>query len=284
MSRKSKAPSAEWLFLAVQAALEAGEIIMSIYNREDSIDELDIVEKADGSPVTKVDKAADKAISSILEPCGIPILSEEGEEVPYKERSKWPQYWLTDPLDGTKDFIKRNGEFTVNIALLIENEPVIGVVYSPFKKILYFADTYKGAFKIDGIDLGDLTTYDNLMEQSTKLPLAFSRQGLVIVTSRSRQNDAMFEYLNSIKKKGMPVTLIRSGSSEKICMVAEGVADVYPRFSPCMEWDTAAAHAIAKAAGCEIYQMSNRLPLEYNKEDLMNPWFIVEPIAAKKEE
>lgn len=276
-SKKAVFPS-HWLLLAVRAALKAGDIIMDIYNRMETVDELEIVEKADGSPVTKVDKAADEAIQSVLKECDIPILSEEGEEIPYKMRSKWSKYWLTDPLDGTKDFIKRNGEFTVNVALIVANQPVIGVVYSPMKKILYFAQEQVGSFKNIGIQLSDLGSLEDLLEKSTRLPLAFSRQGLVIVTSRSRPNDSMTSYLESLKKKGMPITMMQSGSSEKICIVAEGVADIYPRFSPCMEWDTAAGHAIAKAAGCEITRVDNGKPLSYNKEDLMNPWFIVEPI------
>lgn len=281
VNKKKELPS-NALYLAIKASLQAGEVIMDVYNRAETVEELEVVEKADGSPITKVDNAANDVILAVLAETSLPILSEEGKEEPYKKRAKWSMYWLIDPLDGTKDFIKRNGEFTVNVALIADNQPVLGVVYAPFKKTLYFANQKEGAFKSMGVTLANFTDLDELLKTSTRLPLAFSRQGIVVVTSRSRQNDAMTTYLDSLKKKGMPVTMMSSGSSEKICLVAEGVADLYPRFTPCMEWDTAAAHAIAKEAGCEIYCWKDKKPLMYNKEDLMNPWFVVKPVSTKK--
>jgi 3'(2'), 5'-bisphosphate nucleotidase len=187
--------------------------------------------------------------------------------------------WIVDPLDGTKEFIKRNGEFTVNIALVQNSVPVLGVIYVPVKRVLYFAVEGMGAYKCSGIvaPVGKGTTLQQMIKESELMPLEDVRDHFIVVASRSHLSPETETYIADLKKKHGSVELISSGSSIKICLVAEGSADVYPRFAPTMEWDTAAGHAIARAAGMEVYQAGKDEPLRYNKEDLLNPWFIVEP-------
>mgnify|MGYP001771167117 CR=1 FL=1 len=248
---------------AIDAALKAGEKILSIY--EDPKSDFEIERKADNSPLTIADRKAHEAIVAILNETPFPVLSEEGKH-----------------MDGTKEFIKRNGEFTVNIALVQNAVPVMGVIYVPVKKELYFAVEGTGAYKCSGIvgleDEG--VTLQQMIEKSKRMPLADARDHFIAVASRSHLTPETETYIADLKKKHGNVELISSGSSIKICLVAEGKADVYPRFAPTMEWDTAAGHAIARAAGMEVYQAGKEEPLRYNKEDLLNPWFIVE---AKRE-
>lgn len=264
---------ANFLYIAIRAALDAGKSIMDIY--EDPNSDFEIERKADNSPLTKADKAAHKLISGALSVTPFPILSEEGKEIPFEERSKWKTFWIVDPLDGTKEFIKRNGEFTVNIALVDEGVPVLGVIYVPVRKELYFASSSVGAYKFSGIDSNSQPSMDEMKQNAVRLPLASAHQGIVVVASRSHQTEETTAFIDNLRKQGRPVTLISSGSSLKICLVAEGSADIYPRFAPTMEWDTAAGHAIVKAAGCDVYHIDEKTPLFYNKKDLHNPWFIV---------
>lgn len=264
---------ANFLYIAIRAALDAGKSIMDIY--EDPNSDFEIERKADNSPLTKADKAAHKLISGTLSVTPFPILSEEGKEIPFEERSKWKTFWIVDPLDGTKEFIKRNGEFTVNIALVDEGVPVLGVIYVPVRKELYFASSSVGAYKFSGIDSNSQPSMDEMKQNAVRLPLASAHQGIVVVASRSHQTEETTAFIDNLRKQGRPVTLISSGSSLKICLVAEGSADIYPRFAPTMEWDTAAGHAIVKAAGCDVYHIDEKTPLFYNKKDLHNPWFIV---------
>ena len=177
-----------------------------------------------------------------------------------------------------KEFIKKNGEFTVNIALVEKGVPVLGVIYVPVRKELYFASSYVGAYKLPGIDSSSQPSMDEMKQRAIRLPIALAHQGVVVVASRSHQTEETTAFIDNLRKQGKPVTLISSGSSLKICLVAEGSADIYPRFAPTMEWDTAAGHAIARAAGCEVYHIDGKTPLKYNKEDLHNPWFIVKPL------
>lgn len=262
-----------YLYIAIRAAIDAGKSIMDIYTDPEMDFEIEI--KADNSPLTKADKASNSFITRALSVTPFPILSEEGKEIPFKERSKWRTFWLIDPLDGTKEFIKRNGEFTVNIALVENGVPVLGVIYVPVRKELYFAADSIGAYKYTGIDIDNQPSMEEMKKGANKLPISLAHQGVVVVASRSHQSEATTEYINNLRKQGRPVTQISSGSSLKICLVAEGSADIYPRFAPTMEWDTAAGHAIARAAGCDIYHIDEKTPLRYNKEDLHNPWFIV---------
>ncbi|MDR0429319.1 MAG: 3'(2'),5'-bisphosphate nucleotidase CysQ [Tannerellaceae bacterium] len=268
-----------YLYIAVRAAIDAGKSIMDIYSGPDS--DFGIEKKKDTSPLTLADKAANEVITKALSSTPFPILSEEGKAIPYKEREKWTTLWIVDPLDGTKEFIKRNGEFTVNIALVDNHKPVLGVIFVPVRRELYYSVESMGAFKLSGIDYGELPSMDEIQRRAKHLPLSFGHQGIVVVSSRSHQTEETLKYIDHLRKKGQPVTLINSGSSLKICLVAEGSADIYPRFAPTMEWDTAAGHAIARAAGCEIYHVDEKTPLRYNKQILTNQWFIVKPVYSK---
>ncbi|WP_077154562.1 3'(2'),5'-bisphosphate nucleotidase CysQ [Bacteroides bouchesdurhonensis] len=266
----------KYVMAAIDAALKAGEKILSIYN--DPTSDFEIERKADNSPLTLADRKAHEVIVSILNETPFPVLSEEGKQLEYAVRRGWDTLWIVDPLDGTKEFIKRNGEFTVNIALVHESIPVAGVIYVPVTKELYFAVDGVGAYKCKGISCleDNMITLEQLIRKSEKLPVKEVRDHFVVVASRSHLTSETETYIKDLKKKHGAIELISSGSSIKICLVAEGKADVYPRFAPTMEWDTAAGHAIARAAGMELYQAGKEEPLQYNKEDLLNPWFIVE--------
>ncbi|MCD8261308.1 MAG: 3'(2'),5'-bisphosphate nucleotidase CysQ [Bacteroides sp.] len=263
----------QYLQCAVEAALEAGRQILAIYN--DPGADFGIEKKADNSPLTLADKRSHETILSFLSRTPYPVLSEAGQNIPYGERKEWPLLWIVDPLDGTKEFIKRNGEFTVNIALVKEGVSVVGVIYIPVQKQLYFAAQGLGGWRVT-----DITEFagspEELMAKAQKLPVETDREAFVVVASRSHLSAETATYIEDIRKQQASVELISVGSSLKICLVAEGEADLYPRFAPTMEWDTAAGHAIASAAGCEIYRTEDGEPLYYNKEDLLNPWFIVE--------
>ena len=269
----------QYILNAIDAALKAGEKILSIYN--DPASDFQIERKADNSPLTIADRRAHEAISDFLCSTPFPLLSEEGKHLPYAERKNWDTLWIVDPLDGTKEFIKRNGEFTVNIALVHKSVPVMGVIYLPVKKELYFAEENLGAYKLTGMVARKETSLDDLMASAVRLPEKSLHDSFVIVASRSHLTPDTEAYIEEMKRCHPEVELISSGSSIKICLVAEGKADVYPRFAPTMEWDTAAGHAIARAAGIEIYQAGKEEPLLYNKEDLLNPWFIVETKHSK---
>lgn len=250
--------------LANQAALRAGIEIMDVYNNSD----FGVEFKSDNSPLTIADQRAHKVIVEFLRPTNIPIVSEEGESTDYAVRKDWNIYWLVDPLDGTKEFIKRNDEFTVNIALIENQTPIGGVVYVPVKRQLYWANK-NGSFKAS-VNEGN-NTFVNIQ----KLPIKTVRDKFVVVGSRSHMSTETESFIQSIETFGKPIEIKSKGSSLKICMVAEGDADVYPRLAPTMEWDTAAGHAIAKYAGKTINQYKNDQPMIYNKNNLLNPWFIV---------
>ncbi|MFV0587434.1 3'(2'),5'-bisphosphate nucleotidase CysQ [Bacteroides reticulotermitis] len=265
----------KYLFTAICAALKAGEKILSIYN--DPTSDFEIERKADNSPLTIADRKAHEVIATILDETPFPVLSEEGKHLDYSIRREWNTLWIVDPLDGTKEFIKRNGEFTVNIALVRDGVPIAGVIYLPVKQDLYFASDSVGAYKLAGITRPEEgATIESWIEKASRLPRKEKHAFPVVVASRSHLSPETEEYIELLRQKHGDVQLVSSGSSIKICLVAEGKADVYPRFAPTMEWDTAAGHAIARAAGMEIYQTSEKRPLRYNKENLLNPWFIVE--------
>ncbi|MBI9053190.1 MAG: 3'(2'),5'-bisphosphate nucleotidase CysQ [Bacteroidales bacterium] len=257
------------LALAIQAALLAGKEIVKIYKSSDFEVEL----KADDSPLTKADKKAHDVIVDILKDSNLPILSEEGNNIPYEEREKWDSYWLIDPLDGTKEFIKRNGEFTVNIALVKKDTPILGVIYVPVTKDLYFSEEEIGAFK--AININPDSEINSLLQFSFKLPFFTDTEIFTVVGSRSHMNKETEEVIEKLKMEHGELNFISKGSSLKICMVAEGIANIYPRFAPTMEWDTAAGHAIALGSGCTVTQTNEKTPVVYNKEDLLNPWFII---------
>ncbi len=260
----------ELLEIARQAALEAGAVIMKIYT--DPSQDFGIEKKSDNSPLTLADKNAHLCIMRYLGETGIPVLSEEGQHLPFCERRNWHRLWVVDPLDGTKEFIKKNGEFTVNIALVEDGAPVMGVIYIPVTGILYYGISGVGAWKETP------SNSPSMGRTKENLPIdgKVGRGSFVVVVSRSHMSPETEEYINQLRKNHENIQLVSSGSSIKICLVAEGVADAYPRFAPTMEWDTAAGDAIARAAGKHVVNVQTGLPLVYNKEDLHNPWFLVE--------
>jgi len=232
---------------------------MEIYEGDHAVEYKD-----DNSPLTAADKASHEVIVAGLNKQfpDIPILSEEGRDIPYEIRKNWQRFWLVDPLDGTKEFIKRNGEFTVNIALIEENTPVFGVVYVPAQDKLYCGVVGQGAFvEVRG---------PRPEAKAIQVRQPDAEAGLTVVMSRSHPSPDLEAYLQDIKvAEALPV-----GSSLKLCVVAEGRADLYPRLGPTMEWDTAAGQAVVVAAGGSVLQ-TDGTPLEYNKENLLNPHFIV---------
>jgi 3'(2'), 5'-bisphosphate nucleotidase len=246
------------LLTAINAAEEACKVILDVYNSDDFQTEA----KGDNSPLTKADKKAHAVIDIILEATNLPILSEEGKSIPYSERSSWEYFWMVDPLDGTKEFIKRNGEFTVNIALIHFGKPVLGVVAVPVTGEVFYASQGKGAFvRKNGraVSLAKRTTTD------------LSQKGLRVVASRSHMNEETQAFIDQLAEP----SLVSKGSSLKFMLLAEGKADVYPRYAPTMEWDTAAAHAIVNEAGLNVYRHGSDTELTYNKENLLNPYFLV---------
>lgn len=240
--------------LAKEASIEAGKAILNIYNSADFGVEM----KGDNSPLTKVDQAAHYVIVSYLEKTGLPILSEEGRDIPYEERKNWEYFWMVDPLDGTKEFIKKNGEFTVNIALIHQGVPVLGVVYAPVLGWLYWGNEEEGAWKLES------------NSKALKLEKPAASDVKTIVASRSHLSHETQDFIDQYPG----VEVISMGSSLKFMLVAEGKAQVYPRFAPTMEWDTAAAHGVILAKGGEVLRWPEKTPIVYNKENLLNPWFI----------
>ena len=242
---------------AIQAAEKASKEILYVYNSGDFQAEA----KGDNSPLTLADKKAHVKISEILLPTGLPILSEEGKNILYEERRAWEYFWLVDPLDGTKEFIKRNGEFTVNIALIHKAVPVLGVVAVPETGEIFYSATGLGAWLKKG-------SKEERLPHRTAVDL--KQSGLRVVASRSHMNDETQAFINRLKD---PV-LVSKGSSLKFMLLAEGKADVYPRYAPTMEWDTAAAHAVLKETGSKVLQYQSTDELQYNKPDLLNPHFL----------
>jgi len=273
-----------YILISMQAAIAAGKAINEEYRAKDFA----VAYKSDKSPLTIADQKSHEIITGALKKYDLPILSEEGKDTPYEQRRKWGRFWIVDPLDGTKEFIKRNGEFTVNIALIENNFPVLGTIFLPDSNTLYFAGRNFGAFKLQGGPLDQLqnTRTDSeeearnllaqIVEQSTRLPIEYPRRtALTIVGSRSHKTAELEAYVAEKRKAFNDVEFISAGSSLKICLVAEGKADLYPRLGPTMEWDTAAGQAIAENAGATVCQYNTKEPLTYNKEDLHNPWFVV---------
>lgn len=258
----------DWLIQIINAAIKGGEEILEVYNSEFAVEHKD-----DKSPLTEADKRAHLAIVAELQKTSLPILSEEGKHMDYSERKNWKQFWMVDPLDGTKEFVKRNGEFTVNIALIEGGEATMGVIYVPVTKDLYFADEL--AYKISGVSK-PISSINELLGNADQLPLSQTRNNFVVVGSRSHMSEETEEFINEQKNKHTEVDILSKGSSLKLCMVAEGAADAYPRFAPTMEWDTAAGQAIAVASGAKVINWDTKELMQYNKENLLNSWFLVE--------
>jgi len=274
------------ILTALLAAKRAGEAILEVYNSDFAVERKD-----DNSPLTLADKRSHEIIMNDLRKTvaiknskhthnnlTLPILSEEGRDIPYDERKGWEYFWLVDPLDGTKEFIKRNGEFTVNIALIHKNNPVLGIIYVPVKDTFYFAAIDIGAYKLTNskIVTGKLSMKE-LLDKSQRLPISINdkKASLTIIGSRSHATKEFSEFIEHIKEKHGEVELVSAGSSLKFCLVAEGIADVYPRFGPTMEWDTAAGQAIVEQVEGRVIDIQTKEPLRYNKRNLLNPFFII---------
>jgi 3'(2'), 5'-bisphosphate nucleotidase len=241
---------------------KAGEAIMEVYKKDFAVEYKD-----DKSPLTEADKLSNKVIMDGLlkrYPDSL-IISEENKQIPYETRKNWQSFWLIDPIDGTKEFIKRNGEFTVNIALVEHGVPTLGFVYAPALDVMYYGIKGDGSYKIfDG----------RKVKIDPSIPYT-ERDEIRVVGSRSHMSEETMDFVKDLELKGKKVEFISSGSSLKLCMVADSTADVYPRFGPTMEWDTGAAHAVALYAGKNVINAHTGHPLVYNKENLLNPSFIV---------
>lgn len=254
--------------LLIEASLKAGEEILKVYARD-----FDVQTKDDKSPLTEADRNSHLAIMSFLEQTGLPILSEEGKHMDFAQRKDWKQFWLVDPLDGTKEFIKKNGEFTVNIALIEEGLPVYGIIYAPVLKKLFVGNVGKEAWVAN--EVHPASEIDQILAQKISIPVSKPKDPYIVVASRSHFSPETQEFVDQLKAEKGEVDFASMGSSLKICLVAEGKADIYPRFGPTMEWDTGAGHAIAKAAGKMVIDHTTQQEMRYNKENLLNHWFIV---------
>ncbi len=256
------------LSVAIQAALEAGEAILKVYETNFNVETKD-----DNSPLTLADKNANDVINSYLKPTEIPIISEENRQLDFSERKDWKLCWIVDPLDGTKEFIKRNGEFTVNIALIDNGNPVLGVIYVPVSKELYFtSEDGKTSKKI--IVSSEKISVEEVFEKAKNIKPSSPRKIIKIVGSRSHLNDETKNFISEIEKE-KNVEIVSKGSSLKFCLMAEGLAHIYPRFAPTMEWDTAAGHAICNAVGIHVIDQTTGKPMRYNKPNLLNNYFVV---------
>jgi 3'(2'), 5'-bisphosphate nucleotidase len=265
--------SAALLSAAIRAVIEAGREILAVYETDFGVEK-----KSDDSPLTLADQRAHETIAKALKPLGLPLLSEEGRDIPFEERKQWPRFWLVDPLDGTKEFVRRNGEFTVNIALIEDHRPVMGVVYVPVRDSLYFAANGVGAFKLEQAGQFPLT-FKALLAAAARLPLAdLPPRIYTVVGSRSHATADLEHYIEQLRATKGELDFVSAGSSLKFCLVAEGKADIYPRLGPTMEWDTAAGQVVAQCAGARVVDHETGKELAYNKESLLNPWFIVERI------
>lgn len=259
------------LEIAVKAAVEGGAAIMEIYAKED----LGVEYKDDQSPLTLADKRCNDVINSYLINTSHPIISEENKQLEFEERKDWNTCWIVDPLDGTKEFVKRNGEFTVNIALVEHGKPLLGVIYVPDSKELFVADVKgKKAAKFT-LKSHEVNTKSLDMDAFLIGPKVDDAELIRVVGSRSHMSEATEDFVGSLQGIYEKVDIVSKGSSLKFCLVAEGKADVYPRFAPTMEWDTAAGQAICEAVGLQVISKETDKPLLYNKENLLNPWFIV---------
>lgn len=256
-----------FLSVSIKAALAAGTEILKVYDTN-----FDVEHKNDDSPLTQADKNANEVINKFLKPTQIPIISEENRQLDYAERKDWDRCWIVDPLDGTKEFIKRNGEFTVNIALIENGNPVLGVIYVPVTKELYFTSSDgKTSKKI--VITSENDSVEKIVKKAKEIKP--SKASVVkIVGSRSHLNEDTKNFIAEIAKQN-EVEIVSKGSSLKFCLVAEGLAQLYPRFAPTMEWDTAAGHAICNAVGVSVIDQTTGKNMQYNKPNLLNNYFLV---------
>ncbi len=257
------------LIIAIQAAQKASVEILKIYSAP-----FDVEWKQDNSPLTAADRASHQVISEILKQTEIPVLSEEGQFDSFEKRGSWKNFWLVDPLDGTKEFVRRNGEFTINIALMENNKPLLGLIHIPVKDVLYATDG-TSFYKIEQTATRlfqsslDLEAYALIPSNEQR-----SKEVVRVLASRSHMSPETAAYVKNLEKEYDRVELLSAGSALKFCLLAEGRADVYPRFAPTMEWDTAAGHALLKAVGKNILLVNSGQEMTYNKHSLVNDWFI----------
>ncbi len=260
----------ELLLKAIEASIAAGREIMNVYEKEDFQVEI----KPDESPLTVADKKANEIINDFLKPTGIPIISEESIELPFEERKTWKRCWIVDPLDGTKEFIKRNGEFTVNIALVTGGRPELGVIYAPDLHVLYFSlvsekKAFKSHITSEAVDV------NKIIKTANEIRPDITSDSIKVVGSRSHMNEETLKFMEGLKETGKEVQVVSKGSSLKFCLLAEGEAHLYPRFGPTMEWDTAAGQALCEAVGFKCAFTETGEPVTYNREKLLNGHFIV---------
>lgn len=261
------------LYQLLQLVLDAGKAILEVYETAFSVELKD-----DRSPLTLADKRSNEILyNGLLKIGGFPIMSEEIKQLPYEERKSWKIFWLVDPLDGTKEFIKRNGEFTVNVALIVGTEPVFGLIYVPVTGQFYYAIKGQGSYTLSLTDPTAIPgNFIEIIAASEKLPLEHRPAGEYnIVASRSHMSPQTEAYINAEKGKHKVVNIVSAGSSLKFCLVAQGKADAYPRFGPTMEWDTGAGHIIATETGKKLVRTDTMEALTYNKPNLLNPDFLV---------
>ena len=257
--------------VAIEAAIAASKAIMEIYRQDFSF-----LDKSDGSPVTKADLAASNIIEQLLSPLGIPITGEESEKAPYEVRESWTQSWCIDPLDGTKEFIKRNDEFAVNIALINNKQAIFGLIASPVQEKILMGSKDTGVFILKFEDVHHFDNWQKLgIPQQCNNPL-------VMACSRSHHSGAVLQIINELKAQGHELDFIKKGSALKFFDLAEGRADIYPRFAPTMEWDIAAGQAILEALDGEVVHAITGEPLYYNKANLVNPYFVARTKAMRK--
>ena len=259
---------------AYNAALRAGAAILNIYTHTEEY-AIDI--KQDLTPITLADRQSHHLIKEYLGQTRIPILSEEGREMLYEERRGWDLFWMVDPLDGTKEFIKGNGEFTVNIALMADNQPVLAVIYVPYIRKIYFCDKCTGAFRQENVapDPQAEFSYQTMFQGAESLPVTQAcNDPIRIAISRSHNTEETFEHIDQMKEKYPKAEVIEQGSSYKFCLLAEGSVDYYIRTSNTYEWDTAAGELILTEAGGQVVSHPDHQKLRYNKESLLNPHFV----------
>jgi len=260
----------------VKLAKKSGDAILEVYNSEDFEIEMKIDDKQKGgyeSPLTKADRISNDIICDYLKSnYDYPIISEEIKEIDYEQRKIWSDYWLIDPMDGTKEFVKRNGEFTVNIAFVSSDKPVFGLIYVPVSGVFYFAMNGIGSYRLD--KYGEFDDDNMLIEKSVRLPCAKTGK-FTVVASKSHMSDENMAFVEGLRVFKSELNLVSKGSSLKFCLVAEGNADIYPRLVPCMEWDTAAAHVIVNEAGKKVFKYKTNDELVYNKKNLLSPFFVV---------
>lgn len=259
------------LLKIIEVAIEAGKATKEIYNTDFNVET-----KENKSPLTLADKTSHDIIVKGLKFTSLPVMSEEGKSIPFENRKAWEYYWLIDPLDGTKEFIKKNDEFTINIALIKRNKPIAGIVYIPVLDILYWGSALTDSFKTKNAEIScnSVKDLDEFITLSQKLPVNKSGNDYTIVASRSHMSAETKEFIKKQKDQHKHITTMSRGSSIKLCMIAEGRADIYPRFAPTSEWDTAAGHAVINYSGGKVLKTNMKEEIEYNKREILNPWFV----------